>query len=196
MIRCSLVLLAIAAVAGAATAQISGRWPPGSRIAVWIGASTERADDPVYVERAMRVWTEAAGGRFTLVRTADAAGARVRVRFAAGDALLGEASPITDRQTGFITGADIAIASNLNADPLLQRIIIYMTALHEMGHALGLRHTARFDDIMYLFRRPEDPVEYFGTFRRKLRSEADIGTPRATGLSAGDLDALRSLYRD
>ena len=178
----------------AASTQIAGRWPPGARIDVWIAEPPERAGDIQLVERAMRVWTEAADGKFTLARVTDRSAARLRVHFASSDALLGEASPVTDRRTGFITEADIAIASNVNGDLLDQRIVIYMTALHELGHGLGLRHTAAFDDIMYLFRRPEDPVEYFGAFRRKLQSETDIGIPPATGLSEGDLAALRALY--
>lgn len=143
----------------------------------------------------MRVWTEAADGKFILARVTDRQAARLRVHFASSGALLGEASPVTDRRTGFITEADIAFASNINGDLLDQQIVIYMTALHELGHALGLRHTAAFEDIMYFFRRPEDPVEYFGAFRRTLESAADIGRPPATGLSEGDLAALRSLYR-
>jgi hypothetical protein len=181
--------------AGAGTAQISGRWPPGARIAVWIAEPTERPGDAELVERAMRVWTEAADGKFILARVTDRQAARLRVHFASSGALLGEASPVTDRRTGFITEADIAFASNINGDLLDQQIVIYMTALHELGHALGLRHTAAFEDIMYFFRRPEDPVEYFGAFRRTLESAADIGRPPATGLSEGDLAALRSLYR-
>jgi hypothetical protein len=175
--------------------QISGRWAPGARIAVWIAESRERSGDAELVERAMRVWADAAEGQFALERVTDRTAAQLRVHFASSNDALGEAAPVTDRQTGFITEADIAIASNIAGDLLDQRIVIYMTALHELGHALGLRHTAVFEDIMYFFRRPEDPAEYFGAYRRKLRSEADIGTPRATGLSAGDLQALGALYR-
>jgi hypothetical protein len=174
----------------------AGRWPPGAAIKVWVGPSRERADDPVFVERAMATWTRAAAGRFRLDRTPDQRAAAIRVRFTKGDAHLGETSPLTDLRTGFILEADIAIASNLNADPLVQRIVIYMTALHELGHALGLPHSEEFSDIMYLFRRPDDAERFFGAYRTRVRSQKDIGSPAATGLSPGDAGALLALYSD
>lgn len=187
--------LASALLAFVPAPQIHGRWAHGTKIAVWVGPSKDRGDDPELVERALRVWTETADGQFTLARTRDERTARIRIRFANGDGLLGEASPVNDRVTGFITQADIAIASNLPGDRLQQRIIIYLTAMHEMGHALGLRHSPDFSDLMYLFRRPEDPDRYFGGFRARLKSDRDIGSKDATGLSVNDLANFRALYR-
>ncbi len=190
---CCLVLY-IAALVTPAASQIHGRWAPGARIAVFVGPSKDRGDDPELVERALRVWTETAEGQLTLARTKDERAARIRIRFADGDRLLGEASPVNDRLTGFITQADIAIASNLLGDRLEQRIVIYLTAMHELGHALGLRHSPDFSDLMFLFRRPEDPERYFGAFRARLKSDRDIGSKQATGLSPNDLAAFRALY--
>jgi hypothetical protein len=175
--------------------QIYGRWAPGAQIGVWVGPSQERRDDPELVERALKVWNGVADGVFTLSRSSDQNRAGIRIRFVDGDGLLGEASPINDRATGHIIRADIAIASNLLGDRLEQRIIIYLTAMHEMGHALGLRHSPGTSDLMYLFRRPEDPERYFGAFRARLTSDKDIGSPRATGLSENDLANFRALYR-
>jgi len=116
------------------------------------------------------------------------------VRFATADGIYGEAAPRIDRTTGFIGSADVLIAGGIPGDALQQRIVIYLTALHELGHALGLPHTAEFDDIMYSFRRPDDGERYFGAYRRRLRSAADIGTDGATGMSPADVAALRALY--
>ena len=70
----------------------------------------------------------------------------------------------------------------------------YLTALHEIGHALGLSHRDDFNSIMYLFRYPTDGERYFGRYRARLRSPNDIGSPSATGLAAEDIEVLRALY--
>jgi hypothetical protein len=53
-----------------------------------------------------------------------------------------------------------------------------------VGHALGLNHTANFDDIMYNFQYGGDIPEYFARYRRKLQSRDDI--KKNPGLSASD----------
>lgn len=171
-------------------------WAVGAVIRVRIGQSFGRPVDSDLVERAMKTWTGVAAGRFRLERSPDVKPADVRVSFATGDAFLGETSPVTDRRTGLIVGADIAIAANVTGDSIGQQLVIYLTALHELGHALGLAHTDDRGDIMYLFRRPDDPERYFGAYRARLRSAEDIGSTRASGLSAKDIVALEDLYSD
>jgi hypothetical protein len=187
------IALAVAMMLVVARGPARPHWSMGAQIRVRIGRSFARPGDPDLVERAMRTWNAAAKGRFTLRRSTDDA-AEVRVGFATGDALLGETSPITDRRTGLIVGADVAIAANVAGDDLGQRLVVYLTALHELGHALGLPHSDDAGDIMYLFRQPGDPERYFGAYRQRLRSADDIGSSRATGLSARDLAALADLY--
>jgi len=196
------VLLILASLLSAARAhpvafEAPPRWPDGAVIRVWIDTAHAPAGADVLVERAMKTWTDAAGGRFRLDRTVDQDTALLRVHFVgARDNVYGEAQPRVDRRTGAIIEAELHINAGIagDGDPLDRRIVMYLTALHELGHALGLPHTNAFDDIMYSFRRPDDGERYFGAYRRRLRSDDDIGAELASGLSAADVSALLTLY--
>jgi hypothetical protein len=174
-------------------AAAQARWPPGSEIPVWIETANGPAGADGLVERALRAWTDAAGGRLRLQRSG-ATDAAIRVRFIRPGTVYGETLPVVDSRTGTLVGAEVAITAPAEGDALERQIIVYLTALHELGHALGLAHSDEFTDIMYRFRRADDGERYFGAYRARLRSDQDIGSPRATGLSARDIDALHALY--
>jgi hypothetical protein len=182
------------------TAQSSlsppAHWANRSVIQVWIDRQNVPARGDQLVERAMRTWAAASDGAFTLRRTFVERDAGIRVYFNGAGGNYGETRPHVNRATGLIDEAEVAIAADapIQVDTLTRDIIVYLTALHELGHALGLEHTANFDDIMYLFRQPGDGPRYFGNYRRLLRTGDDIGTATATGLSAYDVAALRGLY--
>jgi len=178
-------------------AQLAGapHWPPGARVAVWIDASRAPLGAAAFVERAMTTWSEVSAGRLTLVRTARREDAAIRVMFVQSDTNYGEAAPRLDPATGLIARADVAINAAVPADPLDAGIVVYLTALHELGHAIGLPHSDTFTAIMYRFRRADDGARYFGAYRRRLRNADDIGTARATGLDPEDITRLLNLYR-
>ena len=77
-------------------------------------------------------------------------------------------------------------------DPLWRDTIVFLTCVHEIGHALGLPHTAAERDIMYSFGYGGDIVEYFMRYRRKLKARSDMQT--VSGLSDADRRQLRALH--
>jgi predicted Zn-dependent protease len=84
------------------------------------------------------------------------------------------------------------IARRARGDDLFRDTIVYLTCVHELGHAFGLTHTADFSDIMYFFGFGGDIVQYFDRYRERLRSRNDIAS--VSGLSDADVKRLRTMY--
>ncbi len=84
------------------------------------------------------------------------------------------------------------IAERSREDALFRDAVVYLTCLHELGHALGLEHTADFADIMYYFGFGGDIPGFFGRYRDKLNIREDIAGE--SGLSDGDFSQLQALY--
>jgi hypothetical protein len=152
---------------------------------------------------ALEAWQRAADGRLSFERAATEADALVRVYWAAAaGGQYGEMRALdVDGRRGaavFIRPDTRAlgdeIAQRAGVDALFRDTIVYLTCLHELGHALGLVHTDQFADVMYFFGFGGDIPEFFGRYRRELRSRNDIRA--VAGLSGGDLAQLRALYRD
>jgi hypothetical protein len=170
-------------------------WAKGTAIRVWIDPEFMPPNGDALVEKAMKTWTAAADGRFTLVKAWEST-APVRLHFMSADYRYGVTAPRVNPATGYIVKAEVAVAADAGRDPLERQIIVYLTALHEIGHALGMEHTTDINTIMYLFREPGDGEKFFGAYRKKLKSADDIGSATATGLSASDVATLRDLYDD
>jgi hypothetical protein len=150
-------------------------------------------EDPQLAEWALKAWQAASGGMLHLEKVTNPERAQIRIHWADGaGGLYGEAQPIlVDGKRGanvFVlpdtTQLGPDIAREAGRDPLLRDAIVYLTCLHETGHALGLQHTAAFPDIMYSFQYGGDIPEYFGRYRRKLNTRGDI--ERNPGMSPQD----------
>lgn len=133
---------------------------------------------------ALEAWQTASQGRFHFVETKERSKALIRILWAPqGQGLYGETTPFDENGR---RGSEIHvyIAPSDSKDPLLRDTIVYLTCLHESGHALGLQHTDQFSDIMYSFQFGGNIPEYFGRYRRKLATREDI--PKNSGLSPAD----------
>lgn len=134
------------------------------------------ANDPQLARWAFTAWEKASNGRMRFAEIPDRKQAQIQLVWAT------PASGLYGETVGNVV--NIRIAAEGVKDPLLRDTIVYLTCLHESGHALGLSHTANFDDIMYNFQYGGDIAEYFGRYRRKLQTRDDIR--QNSGLSAVD----------
>ncbi len=168
------------------------------KVSYWVEPCTRPAQtcqpaDPQLAEWAFRAWQNASGGELEFNRIQDLAHARIRVFWASGqEGLYGETKRVlVDGQPGaevYVLPAPLP----LNGDRLLRDAIVYLTCVHETGHALGLEHTAVFEDIMYSFQYGGDIPEYFGRYRRKLQNRDDI--QKNSGMSESDRKHLLTIF--
>ena len=170
---CPRVLLALAAVCAAHAAGLKYWVEPCARPAE-MGC---KSGDPDLAQWAMEAWQAASDGKLNVTRTTGKNRAIVKIYWVSGRAGL----------YGETRGGDVYV----HAEPgegLLREATVYLTCLHETGHALGLAHTANFDDIMYNFQYGGDITEYFARYVRKLQRREDIR--KHSGISPNDRKRL------
>jgi len=175
----------------------------GIDLRYWIESCT-RADtacqpnDVQLAEWALQAWQGVSDGKLHLEKTDQMSRANIRIHWADSEqGQYGETRPFI---SAGIRGAEVYVRPDLRAmgpdiyaaaaqDPLFRETVVYLTCLHESGHALGLSHTADFSDIMYFFGYQKGDVrEFFGRYRRKLRERADI--VKNSGISPQDRSRL------
>jgi hypothetical protein len=163
--------------------------------------ASARAGDAELARWALEAWQRAAPGALRFVPAASEEEALVRVYWvpaAAGQYGEMRALDVDGRRGAAVfirpdtSALGREIAARAEADGLFRDTIVYLTCLHELGHALGLAHTAEFEDVMYFFGFGGDIGEFFARYRRTLQERDDIRG--SAGMSAGDVEQLRALY--
>ena len=159
------------------------------------------ASDRELAQWALDAWQRQSAGALTW-RSAAERDANVRLYWAPpDDGTFGEMRPLNVNGrpgAALFVRADMEalgpdLAARARQDSLWRDTIVYLTCLHELGHAFGLVHTSDMRDIMYFFGHGGDIVEYFARYRRQLTSRSDI--PGTSGLSVGDVQRLRQLHQ-
>lgn len=152
---------------------------------------------------AMEAWADASAGLLVAERVQDVNQADVRFRWIDPErrGLYGQSyaikrdgktiSEIVVNPNLASLGPDMAKASQ--NDPLYAEVILFLTCVHEAGHALGPVHTRDYADIMYSFEYGGDFVGYFQRYRLRLKTRADI--KKNSPLSAQDILQLKAAAR-
>ncbi len=179
---------------------LPGALPGAEEYTYWVDPCTKeaaqatgcQAGDEQLGAWAFEAWQRESKGALIVKKSPNEEHARIRIRWAGANmGLYGETQPL---MVDGKQGAVIYVLPDTEARPdrLLRDAIVYLTCVHESGHALGLKHTDQIADIMYSFQYGGDLVEYFARYRRLLKTRADI--PAHSGISDADRAALRNLF--
>jgi len=202
--RAFLATLALLTATAAAFAQGFSALDTGTPIPYFIhdgvAGSDYRPGDRQLAVWALQAWDRLTGGKLRFQPSSES-DALIQVHWVpAAEGQYGEARPL---RVGTRRGAAVYIRPDTSAlgpdiaratrtDPLMRDTVVYLTCVHELGHALGLSHTSDYRDIMFFFGFGGDIPEFFGRYRRQLHTREDIA--KLSGVSEMDIARLRALY--
>lgn len=132
-----------------------GRWGTNTLTFRIVNANAAKglspADVTAEIVDAFGAWTTASNGILTFTQTATAADITVTFGGKALDAQLGAAGGVLG--IGGYPGTNNQGQLNLDSAETWTKSMLYIVALHEIGHILGLRHDNSKNSIMYPYNR-------------------------------------------
>jgi hypothetical protein len=207
----STVGVAVAVIAAAAAVLVSRGWMPGvfdsmsapRSISYFIaqGDSTAgyRESDRELAALALLAWQNASRGRLAF-QPGDITSARILIQWTTAADAYGRTRQLVDEDG--LPRATVQVRPDVSAmgpgfarvvrdDPLMREVMVYLTCVHESGHAIGLPHSDRFEDVMYDFALGGDIAAYFKRYRSQITTRDDI--VRINVLSEGDRERLSKI---
>ena len=184
-----------------ATGPSVGRLNPAHGVSFAVAPGPVDPGDATLAVWAVEAWKRVLGGSIRFMEVSDPGAAQIRIEWAeSATGRCGEMQPtlVNGGRGAFvrIRPAGVGFGSTLGrrsaVDPVFRAIVIYLTCLPELGHALGLSHSDEYGDVMFDFADGGNVVAFFERYRRRVNTAIDIR--RLVGLSSNDIRRVRELY--